>query len=311
MPQSNSRTLRLGTRGSKLALVQAEMVRAGLAAKGFTSIEIVVLKTSGDRIQDRSLADSGGKGLFTKELEEALLDERIDLAVHSMKDVPVAIPPGLAMSALLPREDPRDAFISNKYKSLAELPNDAVFGTSSVRRHAQVARARPDLQIKLLRGNVDTRLAKLDAGEYDGMLLAVAGLKRLGLANRITSYLDTKDWLPALAQGAVGIEIRQTDTQAREVTSLLNDVTTEVALNCERAFQFALDGSCRTSIGGLATFESNVLRFRGEVLAPDGSDFAETSFEQDLGHDPRNHAEQLGRETGEALKPRVKRWLAF
>ncbi|HEX7725011.1 MAG TPA: hydroxymethylbilane synthase [Rhizomicrobium sp.] len=311
MPQSNSRTLRLGTRGSKLALAQAGIVRSGLAAKGFANVEIVVLKTSGDRIQDRSLADAGGKGLFTKELEDALLGERIDLAVHSMKDVPVTIPAGLAISALLAREDPRDAFISNTAKRLADLPKGSVFGTSSVRRHAQVARARPDLNIKLLRGNVDTRLAKLDAGEFDGMLLAVAGLKRLGLADRITAYLDTKGWLPALAQGAVGIEIRETDTQAREITSQLNDPTTEVVLNCERAFQFALDGSCRTSIGGLATYENNVLRFHGEVLAPDGSDFAETSFEKDLGHDPRNHAEQLGRDAGEALKPRVKQWLAL
>jgi hydroxymethylbilane synthase len=311
MPQSNSRTLRLGTRGSKLALAQAGIVRSGLAAKGFANVEIVVLKTSGDRIQDRSLADAGGKGLFTKELEDALLGERIDLAVHSMKDVPVMIPAGLAISALLAREDPRDAFISNTAKRLADLPKGSVFGTSSVRRHAQVARARPDLNIKLLRGNVDTRLAKLDAGEFDGMLLAVAGLKRLGLADRITAYLDTKGWLPALAQGAVGIEIRETDTQAREITSQLNDPTTEVVLNCERAFQFALDGSCRTSIGGLATYENNVLRFHGEVLAPDGSDFAETSFEKDLGHDPRNHAEQLGRDAGEALKPRVKQWLAL
>jgi hydroxymethylbilane synthase len=311
MPQSNSRTLRLGTRGSKLALAQAGIVRSGLAAKGFANVEIVVLKTSGDRIQDRSLADAGGKGLFTKELEDALLGERIDLAVHSMKDVPVMIPAGLAISALLAREDPRDAFISNTAKRLADLPKGSVFGTSSVRRHAQVARARPDLNIKLLRGNVHTRLAKLDAGEFDGMLLAVAGLKRLGLADRITAYLDTKGWLPALAQGAVGIEIRETDTQAREITSQLNDPTTEVVLNCERAFQFALDGSCRTSIGGLATYENNVLRFHGEVLAPDGSDFAETSFEKDLGHDPRNHAEQLGRDAGEALKPRVKQWLAL
>jgi hydroxymethylbilane synthase len=311
MPQSNSRTLRLGTRGSKLALAQAGIVRSGLAAKGFANVEIVVLKTSGDRIQDRSLADAGGKGLFTKELEDALLGERIDLAVHSMKDVPVTIPAGLAISALLAREDPRDAFISNTAKRLADWPKGSVFGTSSVRRHAQVARARPDLNIKLLRGNVDTRLAKLDAGEFDGMLLAVAGLKRLGLADRITAYLDTKGWLPALAQGAVGIEIRETDTQAREITSQLNDPTTEVVLNCERAFQFALDGSCRTSIGGLATYENNVLRFHGEVLAPDGSDFAETSFEKDLGHDPRNHAEQLGRDAGEALKPRVKQWLAL
>jgi hydroxymethylbilane synthase len=311
MPQSNSRPLRLGTRGSKLALAQAEMVRAGLAAKGFTGIEIVVLKTSGDRIQDRSLADSGGKGLFTKELEEALLDERIDLAVHSMKDVPVAIPAGLAISALLPREDPRDAFISNRWKSLAELPQGAVFGTSSVRRHAQVARTRPDLQIKLLRGNVDTRLAKLDAGDYDAMLLAVAGLKRLGLSNRITTYLETDGWLPALAQGAVGIEIRDTDTHAREITAQLNDLTTEVALNCERAFQYVLDGSCRTSMGGLATYKDGVLRFAGEVLAPDGSDVVETSFEASLGNDPRNHAEELGRKAGEAIKPRALKWLAL
>jgi hydroxymethylbilane synthase len=287
------------------------MVRSGLAAKGFAGVEIVVLKTSGDRIQDKSLADSGGKGLFTKELEEALLDERIDLAVHSMKDVPVAVPPGLAMSALLPREDPRDAFLSNKYKSLADLPKGAVFGTSSVRRHAQVARARPDLQIRLLRGNVDTRLGKLDAGDYDAMLLAVAGLKRLGLESRIAAYLDTKDWLPALAQGAIGIEIRETDTHAREITAQLNDKTTEVALACERAFQAALDGSCRTSIGGLAVFEDNVLHFRGEVLAPDGSAFADTSFAENLGADPRNHAEALGRASGEALKPRVKQWLAL
>lgn len=311
MPQSNSRILKLGTRGSKLALVQAETVRAGLAAKGFPGTQIVVLKTSGDRIQDKSLADSGGKGLFTKELEDALLDERIDLAVHSMKDVPVAIPAGLAIAAILPREDPRDAFVSNKYKSLAELPKGAVFGTSSVRRHAQVSRARPDLNIKLLRGNVDTRLAKLDAGGYDAVLLAVAGLKRLGLERRITAYLDTKDWLPALAQGAVGVEIREADTHAREIVAQLNDKATEIALSCERAFQFALDGSCRTSIGGLATCENNILRFRGEVLAPDGSDFVETSFEKNLGHDPRNRAEELGREAGEALKPRANPWLAL
>ncbi|MGN6515108.1 MAG: hydroxymethylbilane synthase [Rhizomicrobium sp.] len=311
MPQSKSRPLRLGTRGSKLALVQAEMVRSGLAAQGFADVEIVVLKTSGDRIQDRSLADSGGKGLFTKELEDALLDERIDLAVHSMKDVPVAIPPGLAISAILKREDPRDALVSNTCKSLAELPKGAVFGTSSVRRQAQVQRARPDLQIKLLRGNVDTRLAKLDAGEYDAMLLAVAGLKRLGRADRITSCLELNEWLPALSQGAVGIEIRETDTHAREVTALLNDKTTEVALTCERAFQAALDGSCRTSIGGLATCENNVLAFHGEVLAPDGSDFVETRFAENLGHDPRNHAERLGREAGEAIKPRAAKWLAL
>ena len=287
------------------------MVRAQLVERGLGDVEIVVLKTSGDRIQDRSLADAGGKGLFTKELEDALLHERIDLAVHSMKDVPVAIPPGLSIAAVLPREDPRDAFLSHKAKTLAELPKGAVVGTSSVRRHAQVARARPDLTIKLLRGNVDTRLAKLDGGEFDAILLALAGLKRLGLADRATTILSSEDWLPALAQGAVGIEIRETDTRAREIVAQLNDLTTEVVLNCERAFQFALDGSCRTSMGGLATYANNVLSFRGEVLAPDGSDVVETAFEKNLGHDPRNHAEQLGREAGEALKPRALKWLAI
>jgi len=285
------------------------MVQAQLAERGLGAVEIVVLKTSGDRIQDRSLADAGGKGLFTKELEDALLDARIDLAVHSMKDVPVAIPPGLSIAAVLAREDPRDAFLSHKAKSLAELPKGAIVGTSSVRRHAQVARARPDLDIRLLRGNVDTRLAKLDASEFDAILLALAGLKRLGLAERATTVLEPEDWLPALAQGAVGIEIRKTDTHAREIVTQLNDKTTEVVLDCERAFQFALDGSCRTSMGGLATFTNNVLTFHGEVLAPDGSDAVETAFEKNLGHDPRNHAQQLGREAGEALKPRAAKWL--
>src|ERR1700761_767294 len=231
MPQSNSRPLRLGTRGSKLALVQAEMVRSGLAAKGFPGVEIVVLKTSGDRIQDRPLADVGGKGLFVKELEDALLDERIDLAVHSMKDVPVDLPAGLAITALLLREDPRDVFVSNKASTLTDLPKGARIGTSSVRRHAQAAHVRPDLEIVLLRGNVDTRLAKLDAGEIDGMLLALAGLKRLGLESRATQMLD--DFLPALAQGAIGIEIRETDTNAREIVTQLNDKNTEIALSCE------------------------------------------------------------------------------
>ncbi|HEX4862025.1 MAG TPA: hydroxymethylbilane synthase, partial [Rhizomicrobium sp.] len=207
--------LRLGTRGSKLALVQANMV-AGLTS---APCEIVVLKTSGDRIQDRPLADAGGKGLFVKELEDALLGGRIDLAVHSMKDVPVALPPGLAVAALLPREDPRDVFVSNTWKSLAELPKGARLGTSSVRRVAQVLRARPDLHCQLLRGNVDTRLKKLDDGEMDAMLLALAGLKRLGLAHRATAPLD---FLPALAQGAIGIEIRDTDRRARDAVAPLN-----------------------------------------------------------------------------------------
>lgn len=298
--------LRIGTRGSKLALVQANMVAGLLRARG-AACEIVTVKTTGDRIQDRPLADAGGKGLFVKELEDALLDERIDLAVHSMKDVPVDLPAGLAITALLPREDPRDVFVSNKASALTDLPKGARIGTSSVRRHAQVARVRPDLEIVLLRGNVDTRLAKLDAGEIDGMLLALAGLKRLGLKGRATQMLD--DFLPALAQGAIGIEIRETDTNAREIVAQLNDEKTEIALTCERAFQQALGGSCRSPMAGLATIANGELVFRGEVLAPDGSDFVETAVQFPLTANARAEAERAGCEAGEHIRPRAQAWL--
>ena len=305
MPQ----TLRLGTRASKLALVQAEMVRAALQAKGVDCV-LVPVKTSGDRIQDRPLADAGGKGLFVKELEDALLKGEIDLAVHSMKDVPTALPQGLVVAALLPREDPRDAFLSRGAKSLADLPKGARVGTSSVRRQAQVLRARPDLVPVLLRGNVDTRLAKLDAGEFDAMLLALAGLKRLGLQARATSILEADQWLPALAQGAIGIEVREGDTRTRSLVTALNDTATEIALACERSFQSVLDGTCRTPIGGLATIAENTLSFRGEVIAPDGSGFADTRFEISLGRDALRVAADAGRTAGLELKPRAARWLA-
>jgi len=305
MPQ----TLRLGTRASKLALVQAEMVRAALRAKG-VDCALVPVKTSGDRIQDRPLADAGGKGLFVKELEDALLKGEIDLAVHSMKDVPTALPQGLVVAALLPREDPRDAFLSRGAKSLADLPKGARVGTSSVRRQAQVLRARPDLVPVLLRGNVDTRLAKLDAGEFDAMLLALAGLKRLGLQARATSILEADQWLPALAQGAIGIEVREGDTRTRSLVTALNDTATEIALACERSFQSVLDGTCRTPIGGLATIAENTLSFRGEVIAPDGSGFADTRFEISLGRDALRVAADAGRTAGLELKPRAARWLA-
>ncbi|MBS0469909.1 MAG: hydroxymethylbilane synthase [Proteobacteria bacterium] len=308
MPQN--RILRLGTRGSKLALVQANMVRDRLIATGAVC-EIVILKTSGDRIQDRSLADAGGKGLFVKELEDALLREDIDLAVHSMKDVPTALPPGLSLSAFLEREDPSEAFISHKATSLADLPKGARLGTSSVRRHAQAKRARPDLDVVLLRGNVDTRLKKLDDGEMDAIFLALAGLKRLGLASRATRVLPPSAWLPSLGQGVVGIEIREADTGAREHTGLLNHMPSEIALACERAFQAALDGSCRTPIAGLATIEGDSLSFRGEVLAPDGSEAVTTEFTLALGHNPRESAPRAGREAGEKLKPRVAQWLTL
>ena len=308
MPQN--RTLRLGTRGSKLALVQAEMVRSALDGRG-CACELVILRTTGDRIQDRSLADAGGKGLFVKELEDALLRDEIDLAVHSMKDVPTELPAGLMLSAFLKREDPREAFVSHRASTLAELPGGAHVGTSSVRRQAQVARRRPDLKCVLLRGNVDTRLRKLDGGEMDAVLLAYAGLKRLGLADRATDILSASDWLPSLGQGVLGIEIRETDASTREELGFLNDEESEVALLCERAFQAALDGSCRTPIAGLAYVEGSTLAFRGEVLAPDGSDVATTRFTVALGHNPREAAAQAGRDCGLALKPRVAQWLAL
>ena len=302
-------SLRIGTRGSRLARAQADMVAEALKTKG-AQCEIVAVKTGGDRIQDRPLADAGGKGLFTKELEEALLSGAIDLAVHSMKDVPVVLPDGLAIAAVLPREDPRDVFISHKARTLAGLPRAARIGTSSVRRQALVARARPDLEIALLRGNVDTRLKKLDDGEYDSILLAFAGLKRLGMQSRMTGFMPLEEWLPALSQGAIGIEIRQSDSAIASLISQLNDPATEIALACERAFQLALDGSCRTPIGGLAKYENNRLSFRGEVIAPDGGGFAETEFDVPL-QGGAKEAARLGREAGEALKPRALKWLVL
>jgi hydroxymethylbilane synthase len=303
-------SLRLGTRGSKLARVQAGMVARALQQRG-TACEIVPVKTTGDRILDRPLADAGGKGLFTKELEEALLCDAIDLAVHSMKDVPTALPEGLSLAAILPREDPSDVFIAKRARTLLELPVGARVGTSSVRRKAQILRARPDIECVLLRGNVDTRLAKLEAGETDAILLAMAGLKRLGLADRVTSVLSTEVWLPSLAQGAVGLEIRKSDARTASLIGALNDEIAATELACERAFQAALDGSCRTPIAGLARIEAGRLRFRGEVIAPDGSDFAATDFQIQLGTDPRQDAARAGREAGTALLPRAARWLGL
>ncbi len=220
MAQSSGIILRLGTRGSPLALAQAHMVRQALAAAhGFDpeQIAIEVIRTSGDRIQDRPLADVGGKGLFTKEIEEALAAGTIDLAVHSSKDMPTVLPPGLVLSAFMEREDPRDVFISRKAKSIADLPRGATVGTASLRRQAMVKRKRPDLTIVPLRGNVETRLRKLDEGVADATLLALAGLKRLGLADAATAVLDVNEFLPAVGQGAIGIETRADDARTREL----------------------------------------------------------------------------------------------
>ena len=267
--------LRIGTRGSALALAQAREVQRLLAAAhglDAAAIEITVIKTTGDRIQDRPLSEAGGKGLFTKEIEEALLDGSIDLAVHSMKDMPTALPDGLTITSILPREDTRDAFISAKWATLDALPQGAVVGSSSLRRQAQLRRMRPDLEIVMYRGNVDTRLRKLADGVVDATLLAVAGLNRLGLADRITAAIPLDVMLPAVAQGAVGIECRFDDSATATMLAALNDPTTSLCVTAERAFLARLEGSCRTPIAGLGQLEGDVFTFLGEILRPDGSE---------------------------------------
>jgi len=271
-------TLLIGTRGSPLALWQADHVRAllidahGLEGGG---VALNVITTSGDRIWDKPLRDLGGKGLFTKEIDEALLDGKVDLAVHSMKDLPTELPPGISITAVLRRGDVRDAFISAKGESLVALPRGAVVGSSSLRRQAQVKRLRPDLQVIDFRGNIETRLTKLDQGMADATLLALAGLKRLGLADHVTSILSTDEMLPAVAQGAIGIACRSADAKTRDLLQALNDASSATAVGCERAFLAQLDGSCRTPIAGLAEIAGGSLRFRGLVLNPEGTEWHE------------------------------------
>ena len=289
--------LRIGTRGSPLALWQAHEVRRLLcAAHGLAeeAIAIVVIKTSGDRIQDRPLSEVGGKGLFTKEIEEALLERSIDLAVHSMKDVATVLPEGLVIPCLLPREDPRDALISPKARSLAELPPGAVVGTSSLRRQSQVRQVRPDLKVVSLRGNVETRLRKIADGHADATLLALAGLKRLGLEAHVAAALSVDEMLPAIAQGAIGIEVRSDDDGTARLLEPLHHADTGMRVAAERAFLARLDGSCRTPIAGLAELKGGQLRFRGRIFAIDGS--ASHGAER---NGPASNAAQMGRDAAE------------
>jgi hydroxymethylbilane synthase len=269
--------LKVGARGSPLALAQARQARDALAdAAGIDPVEreerlpIVAITTAGDRIQDRKLAEAGGKGLFTKELEEALGDGRIDVAVHSMKDVPTRPPETLALAAILPREDPRDAFISPVAKTLLELPPGAKLGTASLRRQAQALAARPDLEIVMFRGNVGTRLDKLARGVADATFLASAGLRRLGEAHVVTSLVDPDLMLPAAAQGAVGLQTRASDKEARMLCARLDHAESALRVAAERGLLEALDGSCRTPIAALAELTPAGLRLRAEALTPDG-----------------------------------------
>ena len=296
--------LRIGTRGSPLALAQAEETRDRLAAAhpvlaAPDAVEIVVIRTSGDKIQDRTLAEIGGKGLFVKEIDEALLEERIDLAVHSMKDLPTWLPPGVALAAVLPREDPRDALFAREGGSLATLPAGAVVGTASLRRQAQVLLARPDLKVVPIRGNVGTRLAKLAEGQVDATLLAVAGLKRLGQSDKITAPLTLEEMLPAVAQGAIALEARADDTRVLDWLASLGDEETERRTAAERACLAVLDGSCRTPIAAYAELDAqgDGLWLRALVALPDGSQAHRTER-----RGARADAEALGQQAGDELR---------
>jgi hydroxymethylbilane synthase len=295
--------LRIGTRGSALALAQAHQTRARLmAAHGLPeeAFAIVPISTSGDLIQDRPLAEAGGKGLFTREIEEALVDGRLDIAVHSSKDMPTWLPEGMALIAFLERADPRDAFIGRTAPTLESLPDRAVVGSSSLRRQALIRRLRPGIEIVNFRGNVPTRLAKLDDGKVDATLLAAAGLDRLGLAGRITEMLDPEKFPPAPGQGAICIEARSDDRRIAEMIAPIHHAATGHALACERAFLAVLDGSCRTPIAGLARSDGERLDFHGMVLTPDGRECHE------IARSGRAvEAEAIGRAAGTAIRDKA------
>lgn len=295
----------IGTRESPLAMIQTETAVAllkqahgALAEDGMLVIDAV--KTTGDIVLDRPLSEIGGKGLFTKELDRALMDRRIDIAVHSMKDLETWLPDGLAIGCILPREDPRDAFIGAAVKTMDELPTGARVGTASLRRQAQLLAMRPDLDVDVIRGNVQTRLKKLAAGEYDATFLAYAGLIRLGMQDVATQVLAPETLLPACAQGAIGVTCRADDTRTLELLKVLDHAETRSAVMCERAMLDALDGSCRTPIGGLALISGTKIHLRGLVARIDGS---EVLREEQTGLVA--NAENIGYATGEELKSRA------
>lgn len=291
-----SRTaLRLGTRGSALALWQATYVRERMERAG-VQVELEIIRTSGDRITDVPLAQVGGKGLFTKEIEEALLAGRIDLAVHSLKDLPTRLPPGLVLGAVTQREDPRDALVSRSGQRLADLPRGARVGTSSLRRHVQLKHLRPDLVIEPLRGNLDTRLRKLASGQYDAIVLAAAGLKRLGAAERATQFFEPDEMIPAIGQGALGIEVRADDRSVESVLEPLHDEETATATTAERAFLERLGGGCQVPIAAYARLTGDQIHLTGLVAGPDGARLVRGAR---VG--PRAQARALGVELAEQL----------
>jgi hydroxymethylbilane synthase len=283
--------LRIGTRGSLLALTQSEFIKRSLE-KHWPDlvVELNVIKTTGDRIQDVPLAKVGGKGLFVKEIEDALLSRDVDLAVHSMKDVPAELPEGLEIGVVPEREDPRDVLIAHRGRGLADLPEGAVVGSSSLRRAAQVKRLRPDLRIEMLRGNLDTRLKKLESGLYDAIILAAAGLHRMGWKDRITAYFDPAEFVPAIGQGALGLEFRADDDATRHLAAPLHHADTAVAVAAERAFLQTLEGGCQVPIGGHATVSGDRVELNGLVASLDGREVCARK-----GVAPRAEAALLGR----------------
>lgn len=298
-----TKPFRIGTRGSPLALAQAHEARDRLmAAHGMPEemFEIVVLTTKGDRITDRALAEIGGKGLFTQELEEKLAIGDLDLAVHSTKDMPTVLPEGLHLSAYLPREDIRDAVIGRTAPKLIELPHGATVGSASLRRQALIRRMRPDIKVITFRGAVETRLRKLDEGQVDATLLALAGLKRLGKVDVITDILDPDTFPPAPAQGAICIESRIGDQRTDDLLAAINDPTTHDAVSCERAFLAALDGSCRTPIGGYAICEGDRIKFSGLIITPDGRNQHSVTIDGN-----RRDAAALGTRAGQDIRARA------
>jgi len=296
---------RIGARGSKLSLAQTGQTRARLAALlgvDESALEIVAIVTSGDRIQDRRLIEAGGKGLFTKELDDALLEGRIDFAVHSLKDLPTRLPDNITLACVPEREDPRDAFVSLKAQTLSDLRAGANVGTASLRRQAQVLYARPELRVSTLRGNVDTRLAKLEAGDADATYLALAGLKRLGLEARASSLGDPHEMPPAACQGALAITARADDAPVLDTLATFENSAARVEIEAERAFLEALDGSCRTPIATLARVDGAALRFIGEALTPNGSARWRREAELALGADAVAGARALGAKLGGEIR---------
>ena len=287
----------IGTRGSKLALWQANFIKKRIEDRYKSiKVELKIIKTKGDKILDVPLAKVGGKGLFVKEIEEALLRKEVDLAVHSMKDVPTFLPDGLCLPVITEREDYRDAFISKNGKKLKDMPENSIIGTSSLRRKSQIMHIRDDFILKDLRGNVDTRLKKLDKGEFDGIILAVAGLKRMGFEDRIIEFLDESVMIPAIGQGALGIEIREDDEKVKEIVSFLNHEKTFIEVSAERAFLKKLEGGCQVPIGAFGKIENGKLKLIGFVADLKGEKFIREEIEGDI-----ENFENLGRTLAEIV----------